>query len=302
LVSDPTKSLDMMHQTARLSGVVIAMPTPLQPNEDLDAASLRRLIDHCIGEGADGLMILGSMGEGVALTDEVREAVMEVAAEHIAGRLPLLVTVSGASTRRTLDLARRAARLGADYLVCTSPFYYRFPDPESIVTHVAKTSEATDIPLIFYNAPGSTGNPVSTDTIDRILNLPAVSGIKDSACQFGAFSELLRRYPDRSARPGTIMQGDESVYDASLLLGCDGLVTGGGVCFVRLLKRLCEAGMHRDIDTAMRLQAEFWSGMTQMLLPDLPRNWVFNIKDRLTQMGVIDAPHATAPFMHNWRR
>ncbi|NDC79181.1 MAG: hypothetical protein EBZ67_15115 [Chitinophagia bacterium] len=126
------------------------------------------------------------------------------------------------------------------------------------------------------------------------------NGIKDSACQFGAFSELLRRYPDRASRPGTIMQGDESVYDASLLMGCDGVVTGGGVVFVRLLKRLCDAGMNREIDMAMRLQAEFWKGMTDMLMPNLPRDWMFNIKERLTRMGVIEAPWSSAPFMHNW--
>ncbi|NDC79050.1 MAG: dihydrodipicolinate synthase family protein, partial [Chitinophagia bacterium] len=115
----------------RLGGLVIAMPTPLKENEDLDAASFRRLIDHCIGEGADGVMILGSMGEGVALADNVREEAMEVAREHVDKRVPLLVTVSGASTRRTIEYARRAERLGADYLVTTSPFYYRFPDAES---------------------------------------------------------------------------------------------------------------------------------------------------------------------------
>lgn len=286
----------------RLGGLVIAMPTPLKENEDLDANSFRRLIDHCIGEGADGVMILGSMGEGAALTDGVREEAMEVAREHVNHRVPLLVTISGASTRRTIEYARRAESLGADYLVTTSPYYYRFPDAESMVTHVARTAEATDIPTIFYNAPGSTGNPVTTDTIDRILNLPSVSGIKDSACQFGAFSELLRRYPDKASRPGTIMQGDESVYDASLLMGCDGVVTGGGVVFVRLLKQLCEAGMNRDIDKAMQLQAEFWKGMTDMLMPNLARDWMFNIKDRLARMGVIEAPHSTAPFMHNWDR
>jgi len=284
----------------RLGGLVIAMPTPLLDNEDLDIPSFRRLIDHCIEDGADGLMILGSMGEGAALTDSVREEAMEVAVAHVQKRVPLLVTISGTSTRRTIEYARRAEGLGADYLVTTSPFYYRFPDPESMVTHVARTAEATHVPTIFYNAPGSTGNPVATDTIDRILNLPSVSGVKDSACQFGSFSELLRRYPDKASRPGTIMQGDESVYDASLLLGCDGLVTGGGVCFIRLLKALCEAGMHRDIDTAMRLQAEFWKGMTDMLMPNLARDWMFNIKDRLARMGVIEAPWSTAPFMHNW--
>jgi dihydrodipicolinate synthase/N-acetylneuraminate lyase len=168
------------------------------------------------------------------------------------------------------------------------------------VTHIQRTADASDIPLIFYNAPGSTGNTASVDTIDRILNLEGVSGIKDSACQFSAFSELLRRYPDRHDRPGTIMQGDESVYDASLLMGADGVVTGGGVLFVSLLKRLCEAGMKKDIETSMQLQKLFSAQLMDILMPDLARNWVFNIKKGLADRKIIAKAYATAPFMHNW--
>lgn len=284
----------------RLHGVIIALPTPLLENEELDPGSLRSLIDHCISEGADGVMVLGTMGEGVALTDEVRRQTVETAVAHANGRVPVLATVSGASTRKTIENVRAMENAGVDYLVCTSPFYYKFPDPASLVTHIQRTADASDIPLIFYNAPGSTGNTASVDTIDRILNLEGVSGIKDSACQFSAFSELLRRYPDRHDRPGTIMQGDESVYDASLLMGADGVVTGGGVLFVSLLKRLCEAGMKKDIETSMQLQKLFSAQLMDILMPDLARNWVFNIKKGLADRKIIAKPYATAPFMHNW--
>jgi 4-hydroxy-tetrahydrodipicolinate synthase len=284
----------------RLHGVIIALPTPLLENEELDETSLRSLIDHCIGQGADGIMVLGTMGEGVALTDDVRRRTVDTAVAHTNGRVPLLATVSGASTKKTIENVKAFEHAGVDHLVCTSPFYYKFPDPASLITHIQKTADASGKPLIFYNAPGSTGNTASVDTIDKILNLEGVSGIKDSACQFSAFSELLRRYPDPANRPGTIMQGDESVYDASLIMGADGVVTGGGVLFVSLLKQLCEAGMRKDIEEAMRLQKLFSEKLMEVLLPDLARNWVFNIKKGLADRNIIAKPYATAPFMHNW--
>lgn len=284
-------------ENARLRGVVVAVPTPLTEGEALDAASFRSLIDYCINEGADGLMILGAMGEGAALSDDVREEAMDVAAGHIVGRIPLLVTVSGASTKRTIEYARRAAALRPDYLVCTSPFYYKFPDPQSLLHHVQAVSESSDIPLVYYNAPGSTGNLADANTIDRILQLPGVSGVKDSSCQFGIVSELLRRYPDQASRPGTIMQGDESVYDASLLMGADGVVTGGGVLFIRSLKALYEAGSSKDIARAMALQSAFSADLMEVILPDLARNWMFRIKQRLVDRGIIAQPTSTAPFM-----
>jgi 4-hydroxy-tetrahydrodipicolinate synthase len=282
---------------SKLRGVVVAAPTPLLEGEILDKASFSSLIEYCIEQGTDGLMIMGAMGEGAALADDVREEAMELAAGTIANRIPLLITVSGASTKRTIAYAQRAASWKPDYLVCTSPFYYKFPDPDSLVNHVRAVSESTDIPLIYYNAPGSTGNPADANTIDRILQLPGVSGIKDSSCQFGIVSELLRRYPDQSTRPGTIMQGDESVYDASLLMGADGMVTGGGVLFIRELKALYEAGKSKDIQKAMALQSDFSAKLMEVLLPDLARNWMHRIKQGLVDRGIIANPTATAPFM-----
>ena len=217
---------------------------------------------------------------------------------HTKGRVPVLATISGTSTRKTIENLKAIEGLGPDYLVCTSPFYYKFPDPESMVTHVRKIAESTDHHMIFYNAPGSTGNPVSVDTIDRILNLEGVSGIKDSACQYSAFAELLRRYPDRNSRPGTIMQGDESVYDASLLMGADGVVTGGGVLFVKLLKQLYVAGIKKDIEESIRLQTLFSKSLMDVLLPDIARNWMYNIKKELADRKIISSPFSTAPFMH----
>jgi 4-hydroxy-tetrahydrodipicolinate synthase len=285
--------------TKRLNGVIIALPTPLLENEDLDVPSLKNLIDHCIDEGADGVMVLGTMGEGVALTDSQLYKTVETAVSHTNGRVPVLATISGASTRKTIENLRAIESLGPDYLVCTSPFYYRFPDPESIVTHIRKTADATELPLIFYNAPGSTGNPVDVNTIDRILNLEGVSGIKDSACQYSAFAELLRRYPNQDERPGTIMQGDESIYDASLLMGADGVVTGGGVLFVNMLKQLYQAGTKKNIDESMRLQKLFSKSLMDVLLPDLARNWMFNIKKELANRKIISSPQSSFPFMHN---
>ena len=90
----------------RLHGVVIALPTPLLENEDVDTTSLRNLIDYCIGEGADAIMVLGTMGEGVALTDTQRILTVETAVAHANKRVPVLATVSGTSTRKTIEIVR----------------------------------------------------------------------------------------------------------------------------------------------------------------------------------------------------
>lgn len=284
-------------KTKKLAGVIVAIPTPLTANEDIDVRSLQNLIEYCILEGVNGIMVLGTMGEGVALLDSQRTSVIETTVAQVAGRIPVLATASGASTRKAVEYAIEIDKSGADYIVCTAPFYYRYPDEESVVLHLEKIADAVTTPLIFYNAPIFTGNPVPTDTLDRILNMEKVSGIKDSSCNYGSFVELLRRYPDRATRPGTIMQGDESVFDSSLLMGADGIVTGGGVVFIKLLAELYKAGSSGQRTAVVAAQRQFTQQLTQLLAPNPQRNWVANIKKALAEQQVISNPQVTMPFL-----
>lgn len=282
-----------------LEGIVIALPTPLFENENVDIQSLFKLLDYCISEGANGIMILGTMGEGTALLDTQRISVVENTVAHTAGRIPILATVSDVSTRKTLEFAKAINRSGVDYLVCTSPFYYKFPDPESVLRHINTIADSVAVPLIFYNAPGMTGNPVDVDTTEKILNMEQVAGIKDSSSNYSNFVELLRRYPDKNSRPGTIMQGDEAVFDSSLLMGADGVVSGGGVVFIKALVDLYRAGVSNDKAEAMELQRKFTKDLLAMLGPNLSRDWVFSIKRRLVEMDVIAHASVTSPFLTN---
>lgn len=284
-------------KSQKLEGVIIAMPTPLLENEDIDIQSLHRLIDYCVNEGAHGIMLAGTMGEGPAMIDSQKYLLMEAAMEHMNGRIPILATIPCASTRRCLKDVEVANKIKVDYLVCTSPFYYKYPDPQSLMDHLTRISENTDVPIVFYNASGFTNNPVNVDTMEKIINMEKVVGIKDSSANYTNFVELLRRYPDRNNRPGCIMQGDESVFDSSLLMGADGVVTGGGITSIKLLLDLYGSALAGDKAGAMEYQRQFSRQLSELLLPDPQRNWVFNIKKKLTLMGIIPNAFATAPFM-----
>jgi 4-hydroxy-tetrahydrodipicolinate synthase len=123
------------------------------------------------------------------------------------------------------------------------------------------------------------------------------AGIKDSSCNYHNFVELLRRYPDENQRPGTIMQGDESVFDSSLLMGADGIISGGGVSYIKLLLDLYAAGSSNNKVKAMEYQRKFMDQLLKSLLPDPERNWMYNIKKKLVDMNIISNAYVTAPFL-----
>jgi 4-hydroxy-tetrahydrodipicolinate synthase len=281
----------------KLHGIIIAIPTPLLSNEDIDVMSLNNLIEFCITEGANGIMIAGTMGEGPSLIDSQKQILIENAVRIAAGRIPVLATISTSSTRKSVENVKTLNKSGADYLVCTAPFYYKYPDPDSVLLHFKKLAAVTEVPLIFYNASGFTGNEVDIETAEKILNMQEVAGIKDSSGNFRNFMELLRRYPDKDNRPGTIMQGDESLFDVSLLMGADGIISGGGVTCIHLLRRLFEAATLDKKLKSFEYQQKFTSELTKLLFPDMQRNWMFNIKNRLVEMKIIQNNCVTTPFL-----
>jgi 4-hydroxy-tetrahydrodipicolinate synthase len=281
----------------KLHGIIIAIPTPLLSNEDIDVMSLNNLIEFCITEGANGIMIAGTMGEGPSLIDSQKQILIENAVRIAAGRIPVLATISTSSTRKSVENVKTLNKSGADYLVCTAPFYYKYPDPDSVLLHFKKLAAVTEVPLIFYNASGFTGNEVDIETAEKILNMQEVAGIKDSSGNFRNFMELLRRYPNKDNRPGTIMQGDESLFDVSLLMGADGIISGGGVTCIHLLRRLFEAATLDKKLKSFEYQQKFTSELTKLLFPDMQRNWMFNIKNRLVEMKIIQNNCVTTPFL-----
>ena len=137
---------------------------------------------------------------------------------------------------------------------------------------------------------------MTLETLQAILALSNVVGVKDSSCDFPLVMELLRRYPDKNTRPFSLLQGDERIFDVSLLMGCNGLVTGGGTAFVKILVELYQAAINDDKPLAVKLQREFRTKMDRMLGPELPIDWMHAVKKELKKKGLCD-DNVTKPFL-----
>src|SRR5438067_8865721 len=102
-------------------GVHVVTVTPFLPDETLDEESLRSLVAFCLDMGADGLLILGIMGEADRLSDAERERVIEVTLAHTAGQMQVTVGVTAGSTLVTRARARDAVRRGAAAVMVAPP-------------------------------------------------------------------------------------------------------------------------------------------------------------------------------------
>src|SRR5712664_1842298 len=108
---------------APLTGVVPVVPTIFHDDETVDLGGTARVVDYLIDAGVDGLCLLANYSEQFSLTDAERDAIARALLEHVAGRLPVIVTTSHYSARVAAARSRAARDMGADMVMLMPPFF-----------------------------------------------------------------------------------------------------------------------------------------------------------------------------------
>ena len=110
-----------------IKGIVIPVITPFEHDGTADEPMLRKLVDFYVEAGVQGLFMLGSSGQGPAMSMAERKRTAEIAVDQNAGRAPLIVHVGTADAESTVELARHAAEHGVDGIGVIPPYYYLRP-------------------------------------------------------------------------------------------------------------------------------------------------------------------------------
>jgi len=236
----------------RFHGIVPPLATPLVDRDTLDVAGLDRLIEHVLAGGVHGLFILGTTGEGPALTPATRRALVERSLARVAGRVPVLVGISDTVLAESLALARHAADHGAAAVVAAPPYY--FPMGQEPLEHWGRALVAgLPLPLLLYNMPEMVKVTIEAATLRRLADLPGIVGIKDSGGDLERFADYAAVV--REVRPDwSLLIGPEQMLPQAHARGGHGGVCGGANVAPRLFVDL-QASLERgDAAAAARLQ------------------------------------------------
>lgn len=200
-----------------LAGVYVPTVTPFKSNEELDLDSYHNYLEKLLNHDIQGLVINGTTGEAPTLLwEEVTTLVQATnnVLRKLNRRIPLIVGTGTNSTFTTVKRTEQAAQLGADAVLVVTPYYNR-PPQEGIIAHFHNVAQI-GVPVIAYEVPSRTSIHLTTDTIQRILNLDGVIGLKDSSGGPDLISKL-------SPSPGKpILCGDDLHFFSLLEHGASG--------------------------------------------------------------------------------
>lgn len=137
------------------SGVFPIAPTPFTEAGDLDIEGQRRVLDCMIDQGVDGICILANYSEQFLLSDTERDSLLDLCIDHIAGRVPVIVTCSHFSTRLAAARAHRAATAGASMIMLMPPYHGASlrANEAMMMEHFARVADAAAIPVVVQDAP-----------------------------------------------------------------------------------------------------------------------------------------------------
>lgn len=212
----------------RYQGVYPVVPTTFHEDGTLDLESQKRCVDFMIDAGSNGLCILANFSEQFSLSDEERETITRTVLEHVAGRVPVIVTTTHYGTAVCAARSRRAQEQGAAMVMIMPPYHgatFRVPEPQ-IHEFYARVSDAIDIPIMVQDAPAS-GTVLSPAFLARMAReIEQLAYFKiETAGAASKLRELIRLGGEAIEGP---WDGEEAItLLADLDAGATGAMTGG---------------------------------------------------------------------------
>jgi 4-hydroxy-tetrahydrodipicolinate synthase len=227
------------------------MATPFQPDESVDEASLRRLVDHVAAAGAVGVLVLGVMGEADRLADDERDRVVGTTLEAAGDRLQIVVGVTHGATVVARERARTAATAGATAVMVAPP-------PGSAAgpvlrDHFARIADGLDVPIVVQDHPPSSGVRLPVEFVAALIEvLPPGSAVKLEDPPAAPKMARLRELTDACPIFGGL--GGLSLVD-ELAAGAAGTMTGFAA--LEALVQIVSAYTGGEIETARRVFAAY---------------------------------------------
>lgn len=270
-----------------LKGVMPALLTPFNHQQQLDTQSLRQLVRFNIAQGVDGLYVGGSTGEAFVQSSAERQEVLEIVAEEAKGKITLIAHVGTVSTHESQQLAQAASRFGYDAVSAVTPFYYPFSFEEHCDHYRGIIDSAQGLPMVVYNIPALSGVKLSLDQINTLVTLPGVGALKQTSGDLFQMEQIRRAHPDL-----VLYNGYDEIFASGLLAGADGGIGSTynimGWRYQGIVKALKEG----DIATAQALQTKCNEVIDLLIKVGVFRG----LKTVLHYMDVIEVPLCRKPF------
>ena len=279
-------------------GVIPAVLLPFREDFSVDAEAFRsHLLDVGAVQGVTALTINAHSTEVSSCNFDEQRDVLDTALEAIGTRLPIVNGVYADGSLEAQRIARMATAAGASALLVFPPNVYRNGQrPEMAVEHFRRIADVSDLPLVLFQYPVTSGQGYPLPTLLKIIQaVPTVRAIKDG-CASPELHEQHIRTLQSLPRPVNVLSTHSSWLFSSLVLGCNGLLSGSGSVIADLQARLFRAIQDDDLRLARELNVRIRA--TSEVFYANPRSDMHNrMKEALVLLGKLRCAAVRPPLV-----
>ena len=233
------------------TGAATALITPFK-NGAIDFESFGKLIDTQIAAGIDALVVAGTTGEAATLTHEEHCDLLRFAAEHTAGRVPVIAGTGSNDTAYGIELSKYACEVGCDALLLVTP-YYNKATPKGLIRNFLATADATDKPIILYNVPSRTGVNITLPVYKELAKHERIVAVKEASGNLSAIAELFAECGDSL----DVYSGNDDQIVPIMSLGGKGVISVLSGVMPKETHDLCAACLAGDFKTGAEMQLKY---------------------------------------------
>lgn len=270
-----------------LTGVITALVTPFR-QDHVAYEDLRKLVEHQIKGGINGLIPVGTTGESPTLSNEEHLEVIQAVIANARGRVPVIAGTGSNSTREAVSLTQEAHAAGADAMLIVAP-YYNKPSQEGLFRHFATLADATDKPIILYSIPGRCGIEIGVPVIERLrAKYKHVRWIKES----GGSVDRVDQLKQALGNDLTVLSGDDSLTLPFMAVGAEGVISVASNLYVREIGQLVRYALENDFAKAATVHRKLYPMFKAMFIEPNP----VPVKAALLRAGIIGSDEVRPPL------
>jgi 4-hydroxy-tetrahydrodipicolinate synthase len=288
------------HRRFEPKGVIPACLLPFKEDLSIDEGTFRKHLRHVAAvPGLSALTINAHSTEVSSCSFEEQQIVLDIAGDELGDRIPLVNGIYADGSLEAARLARMAVQGGASCLLVVPPNGLALgarERPEMVIAHFKAIADATDLPLIAFEYRLESGLGYTLDTLLKLVDqVPTVRAIKDW-CSDVPLHERHIRVLQSLPRPVNVLTTHSAWLLSSLVLGCNGLLSGAGSVIADLQAQLFQAVQADDLARARQINDRIYP-LTEAFYADPFVDMHNRMKEALVLLGRIPCAAVRPPLM-----
>jgi len=260
------------------TGTATALVTPMN-EAGVDYEALGKLIDWQIAAGVKALVVCATTGEAPTLTDNEHCKVLEFAIQRSGHRVPIIAGTGSNDTGHAVMMTQFACAIGADAVLCVTPYYNR-PTQSGLIASFTAIADAATAPVILYNVPSRTGTNLEPETCGILADHPNICALKEASGRMPKIMETFRVVNGRM----DIYSGNDDQILPLLAMGGKGVISVLANVVPAQAVALCDQFFAGDLAGAARLQLDLLPLIQALFSQTNP----IPAKAALARMGMIE--------------